>query len=522
MSTEMLLTKMSTKILLCLQLFLYAGICLAKASILFQDAAAVISFDKTSETLRVIRNASVLVTGDTIAAIMPASEHLQRPANTTVIPSDGKIITPGFVDTHRHAWQTAFKTLGSNTSLAEYFARYSEFSPAKKIFTPEDVYTGQLTGLYESLNSGVTSILDHAHHTWSSETALAGLRASVDSGARTWWCYAFHNLSDATWASNYTREDQIADFLRIAEHGPWRKSDTVSLGIAYDNFALEDAAEIEQITSLALSQNVSAFTIHYLGGPWSYANSPELVNQYNFLNTSIPIVFSHASYLTVKDAELLRSTNQYISITGESERHYGHDHPSSPYIMDQSSLGIDTHFTYSADIVGQARMWLQEVRLRLYAQALDCWDIPPNNPMSVEQAFLLATRAGGLALRRPDIGVLVEGAKADLVVFDGTSPNMLGWVDPVAAVILHSNPGDVEHVLVNGEFRKRDFKLVVPGNLAEIQQRFLASARRIQEVWKQMPLPVLEGSFPNTPGVNYSKAVTADVVRGWQNGYLSS
>ena len=190
--------------------------------------------------------------------------------------------------------------------------------------------------------------------------------------------------------------------------------------------------------------------------------------------------------------------------------------------MDQSSLGIDTHFTYSADIVGQTRMWLQEVRLRLYAQVLDCWDIPPNNPMSVEQAFLWATRAGGLALRRPDIGVLVEGAKADLVVFDGTSPNMLGWVNPVAAVILHSNPGDVEHVLVNGEFRKRDFKLVVPGNLAEIQQRFLASARRIQEVWKQMPLPVLEGSFPNTPGVNYSKAVTADVVRGWQNGYLSS
>lgn len=141
--------------------------------------------------------------------------------------------------------------------------------------------------------------------------------------------------------------------------------------------------------------------------------------------------------------------------------------------MDQSSLGIDTHFTYSADIVGQTRMWLQEVRLRLYAQVLDCWDIPPNNPMSVEQAFLLATRAGGLALRRPDIGVLVEGAKADLVVFDGTSPNMLGWVNPVAAVILHSNPGDVEHVLVNGEFRKRDFKLVVPGNLAEIQQRFL-------------------------------------------------
>jgi hypothetical protein len=101
------------------------------------------------------------------------------------------------------------------------------------------------------------------------------------------------------------------------------------------------------------------------------ANSPQLVDQYNFLNTSIPIVFLHASYLTVTDTELLRSTNQYISITGESERHYGHGDARGRYIMDQSSLGIDTHFTYNADIVGQARMWLQEVRLRLYAQVLD-------------------------------------------------------------------------------------------------------------------------------------------------------
>ncbi|GIK07561.1 hypothetical protein Aspvir_003227 [Aspergillus viridinutans] len=501
---------MANEMLLCLQ-----------ASILFQDAAAVVSFNNTSETLQVIYNASVLVTGDTVAAIIPASEHVQLPANTTVVPSKGKIITPGFVDTHRHAWQTAFKTLGSNTSLAEYFMRYGEFSPAKKSFTPEDVYIGQLTGLYESLNSGVTSILDHAHHTWSNETALAGLQASVDSGARTWWCYGFHNLSDATWVSNYTREDQIADFLHIAQHGPWRKSDTVSLGIAYDNFAVEGAAEIDRITSLAVSQNVSAFTMHYLGGPWSYANSPQLVNQYNFLNTSIPIVFSRASYLIVEDAELLRSTNQYISITGESEKTLRTRRRTQPVYYGQGSLGIDTHFTYSADIVGQARMWLQEVRLRLYAQVLDHWDIPPNNPMSVEQAFLLAARAGGLALRRPDIGVLVEGAKADLVVFDGTSPNMLGWDDSVAAVILHSNPGDVEHVLVNGEFRKRDFNLVIPGN-SQIRQRFLASAKRIQEIWKQMPPPVLEGPFPYTPGVNYSDAVTADVVRGWENGYLSS
>ncbi|SPO06591.1 uncharacterized protein DNG_09281 [Cephalotrichum gorgonifer] len=53
--------------------------------------------------------------------------------------------------------------------------------------------------------------------------------------------------------------------------------------------------------------------------------------------------------------------------------------------------------------------------------------------MSVNQAFLLATRSGAQALRRPDLGVLKVGATADIVVFDGTATNLIGWRDPVAA-----------------------------------------------------------------------------------------
>jgi cytosine/adenosine deaminase-related metal-dependent hydrolase len=167
------------------------------------------------------------------------------------IPSQGKIITPGFVDIHRHLWQTAYRTLGSNTSLAEYFNRYGEFAIAKSVYTPEDVYLGQLTGIYESLNAGVTSILDHSHHTWSPETALAGLEASVDSGARIWWSFTFHNLDNATYTSPYTRQAQVKDFLQLSQHGPWRNSSTVSLGAAYDGWTIENTTLVQQIIDLA-------------------------------------------------------------------------------------------------------------------------------------------------------------------------------------------------------------------------------------------------------------------------------
>lgn len=118
--------------------------------------------------------------------------------------------------------------------------------------------------------------------------------------------------------------------------------------------------------------------------------------------------------------------------------HYGHGHHVSHLIQDQASLGIDTHFTYSGDILTQARIWLQSTRRTLHKEVLDRWHVPGANPFSVNQAFLLATRNGGLALHREDIGVLAVGAKADLIVWDGTSPSLLGWNDPVAAVILHA------------------------------------------------------------------------------------
>lgn len=196
--------------------------------------------------------------------------------------------------------------------------------------------------------------------------------------------------------------------------------------------------------------------------------------------------------------------------------HYGHLHPYGHLILDQTSLEVDTHFTFSTDILTQARKWLQDVRKTLYGEVIERRRAPANNPMSVNEAFLLATRSGGLAMRRPDLGVLAPGAKADLVVWNGRSPSMLGWRDPVAAVMLHASVADVKHVMIDGQFMKRDGRLTAQ-DYAGLQERFLQSAERIQEVWVQMPIPISEGETQN--GVAYERTLEADVERGEGTGY---
>jgi hypothetical protein len=60
-----------------------------------------------------------------------------------------------------------------------------------------------------------------------------------------------------------------------------------------------------------------------------------------------------------------------------------------------------------------------------------------------------------------EIGCLQEGKLADLVIFDATTPSMVGAAEhnPVAAVVLHS-PSDIDAVMINGVWCKRGGQLL--------------------------------------------------------------
>ena len=218
-----------------------------------------------------------------------------------------------------------------------------------------------------------------------------------------------------------------------------------------------------------------------------YANSVENANKLGLLDLGIPFIFSHGGFISDDGKALLREKNHFLSVTPESEMHYGHGQSSCFDIPDKTSIGLDSPFVCSGDVINQARIWLGTNRSLRYNATLDKGLIPRQNPMNVKEAFLMATRQGGLALHRQDLGVIAVGAKADLVVFDGDSPNMCGWQDPVAAVLLHANVGDIQHVLIDGEFKKRNGKLELAEPWGEVGARLKALAARAQEANKNPP-----------------------------------
>lgn len=435
----------------------------------------VITFDETSQRIKVLPTASILIVGDTIQAIEEDYTRLDIPKDAEIINVAGKIVSPGFINTHIHIWQTAYRSIAPDVTLVHYFDWLSQMSKlAKTAFTPEDVYISSLEGYLEGLNGGVTTFLDHAHNNWGPEIMASGFDATLDSGTRVWWCYE-------PFPSQEFPVEQHWDLYGELAQKPRPKEIELGLSIGFGTQGTDE--KLATLKTQIKKLDVKALTTHHLGGPWpaQHSSPPELVQQ-GLTSFNIPVILSHAPYLTDADQAALRDANMGVSITPESEFHYGHGQTTGHKILPNASLGVDTNFTFSGDILTQARLWLQRTRDVGFSQQLkETGLIPRSTPFTAEQGFLLATRQGGKALWRDDIGVLKVDAKADLVVFNGDSPNMLGWSNAVAAVMLHANVGDIQHVLVGGEFRKRDFKLV---NLKlpweEVKRKFLETARRIQ------------------------------------------
>ncbi|KAL4770893.1 hypothetical protein BDW60DRAFT_191625 [Aspergillus nidulans var. acristatus] len=455
----------------------------------------VLSYNASTQSIKVLQRASILIVDDRIAAIEENSDDLSAPPGTEIIDVSGKIVSPGFVNTHVHVWETVYRSMGPDTTLAEYFGWVSHMSEiTQATFTPDDIYISSVEGYVEGLNAGVTSFVEHAHSNWSKPVMESGYQAAVDSGARVWWCY------DVRHKERFSSDEQWEAYGALVKD---RSSPRVLPGLALDGLAWTvmngEGKAADLIREKKEKLGLQAITMHHLGGPWPRMNtSPTTVCADNNLHeANLPIIISHASFLTDSDKELMRKHNVFISITPESECLYGQGQETGHEVSDQASLGVDTNWNFSGDIIGQARLWLQLVRFRNYTKTLTAGLIPKANPMAVEQAFLLGTRQGGRALRRDDIGVITVGAKADLVVFNGDSPGMLGWSNPIAAVMLHASSGDIEHVLVDGEWKKKDFKLVdLPTGTSwdELRARFLESSKRIQPHFKTPP-PLPEKLF---------------------------
>ncbi len=101
--------------------------------------------------------ASILIEDGKIAAVGPNVTA----DGAKVIDATGDIVIPGFIDTHRHTWETSIRTSAPDFALITYFGSIlDKFAPH---YRPDDVLAANRWGALESLNAGITTLVDWSH-----------------------------------------------------------------------------------------------------------------------------------------------------------------------------------------------------------------------------------------------------------------------------------------------------------------------------------------------------------------------
>jgi cytosine/adenosine deaminase-related metal-dependent hydrolase len=126
---------------------------LNKNSILLQGGTLLIHDDHG----HVIPTVSdILIQGSHIVKIAKSIEPGQ---GVKVIDVVNKLISPGFIDTHRHLYQTQLKGSHANHTIVEYMPRGNYVAA---LYNREDLFWGELVGAMESIDAGTTTVVDHS------------------------------------------------------------------------------------------------------------------------------------------------------------------------------------------------------------------------------------------------------------------------------------------------------------------------------------------------------------------------
>jgi cytosine/adenosine deaminase-related metal-dependent hydrolase len=402
-----------------------------------------------------IERGSVLIEGSQIVAV----ERDLGSVDAEVIDAAGGVIMPGFVDTHRHTWQTALRGICADWTLMDYFlGMRSSLSPR---YGAEDVYVGNYVGALEALDAGVTTILDFSHCNNTPEHADQAIQGLADAGIRATFAYGYFAPPQAE-PHFTTHEMRLEDSRRVQRELDARPGDLLTMGISLTEPGLIPFQDTQREVETARDLGVVMAT--HTACIWGM---PSGLDQFAHCELLGPdIVHVHCNACTERDWQLLQRSDGKISVTPETEMQMGMGHPPIRKAIDAGlvlSLSCDVMSSNSGDMFAQMRLGLQDARALDNDQHHRRRTDPTELSYSTRDAITWATVNGANALGLEDrIGSLTPGKQADVIVVGPGKDrlNMLGVANPVGAVVQQANASNVQNVLVAGRPVKRDGRLV--------------------------------------------------------------
>lgn len=434
-------------------------------SVLFKDADVM-----TMSEAGIIRDGDVLVRNGMVAEVSREIRIEDHP-DAKVVDARNRILMPGFVDTHRHVWQTQMRGLATDWSLFDYVVNMRLRYGA--CYDPDDAYLGNYVGALEALNAGITTVVDHSHITISPEHSELALGALRDAGIRGMWCFGAFRNPDYDAHSN-ARDALIEGFspvssavLENARHmsGTAFRGEDDLLRFGWAANELEFFSPDNIAAELAFARDLGSSVISMHAGMGAFLKDVRLIPILSDLGAlGSDMLLVHGGNFTDEELGILAAGLAAISTTPETEMQMAMGHPVAARfgsLGGKASLGIDIASNYAGDMFAQMRLMLQAERRERNRIQENAGLNPGRLSYFAPDVVNLATREGARAIGLGDkVGRIEAGMEADLILLRTDAMNMAPMNDHYGAVALYANIGDVDSVMVKGRFVKRHGRLL--------------------------------------------------------------
>ncbi|MDR7319921.1 cytosine/adenosine deaminase-related metal-dependent hydrolase [Catenuloplanes niger] len=411
--------------------------------------------------------ADVLVEGKKIVAVGPAV----RADGADVIDARGRIVMPGFVDTHHHQFETALRSFLSNGLLTDDGSGSPSANPSytdhvlqrfARVYRPQDVYINSLFAGLSQLDAGVTSVLDVSQIHHSPEHSDAAVQALIDAGRRAAFGYF---EGDGRPSARYPQ-----DARRLRNQ--WFSSDNqlVTMVMGGEVYLSEEMYTQSWRIARELGLPIAAHAVSGAGmRPILDDIARGTGGTGNDIGFGPDVLLIHMTGMSDLAWRRARDAGVRVSVAVPIEMTMRHGTPPLLTLQEmgmEPSLSSDVETTMAADAFTLMRSALTMQRMLVNQRVLDQgdytppthWPTPaPGTPplLNVRDVLRFATLNGARDLHLEHrTGSLTPGKEADIILLDTTALNVTPLNSAPGAVVSLMDRTNVETVIVAGKVRK--------------------------------------------------------------------
>jgi len=420
------------------------------ADILIKNAI-IITMDKNK---RVIDDGAIAIVDDKIVAVDKTSRVEQKYKSEKVICGKGRIVLPGFINTHDHLFQTLLRSMGDDMNLNDWWP--NTVGPITPYLTKKDMYYAALTGCIELIRSGVTANLDYQYANPRPLIAEGVLEAFLQIGIRgvLGRGYSDVDMFDFGLPDDIieSTEQALSDTETLLKRWHGKANGRIKIWLAPGApFANSDenlakTREFANKYGIGITMHiqearaeVDTWKEHFGTTPVQYyaKKVPELFGP-DFISV-------HSVWLEPEDIKIFAKTGVTVSHNTNSNMYLSSGVAPVPEMLKQGipvSLGVDGAASNNSKDFFEM---LKNTVLMHKVHTLN-----PTILTSVD-VLEMATMGGARSLMmEKEIGSLEVGKKADLSIFDYTMANMVPLNRPMSQIVYCGKAANIETVIIDG------------------------------------------------------------------------